>query len=190
MSISNAVTDSKFMTFLVGLEGPAGSIEAEPRPQHWIRVTADTAIVIGAIDLGSAQYTASERDRNTFRLLVEQWHIERPKSTSSMAEIIACPSYLRIIGMGSRVLSLIIEQLEREGDEPDHWCAALEAVTGEDPVPEDAHGDTVRIAQEWIAWHRRNRVAWTFRNSTTRITESPAAGQVATTVLPGLLHPM
>jgi len=56
--------------------------------------------------------------------------------------------------MRQRAVPLIIEQLEREGDDPDHWGAALEAVTGENPVPEVAAGDLVRMAQAWIAWHK------------------------------------
>ena len=47
--------------------------------------------------------------------------------------------------MGRSAAPLLIEQLEREGDDPDHWCVALEAVTGENPVPEIASGDLVRI---------------------------------------------
>ena len=54
--------------------------------------------------------------------------------------------------MGRSAAPLLIEQLEREGDDPDHWCVALEAVTGENPVPEIASGDLVRITQAWIAW--------------------------------------
>ena len=130
----------------------------------------ETGVFVITGDVGYREPAASEHDRTMFLRLVEQWHAERVGATSSMAEIIACPSYLRIIGMGWRALPLIFERLEREGNEPDHWCAALEAVTGDDPVPEDAHGDTVRIAQAWIAWYEA-RVAWSFPTSTTRIIE-------------------
>ena len=54
--------------------------------------------------------------------------------------------------MGEKAVSLILAQLVREGDDPDHWYAALEAITGEDPVPENAYGDTVKIAAAWITW--------------------------------------
>ena len=64
--------------------------------------------------------------------------------------------------MGRGVLPLIIQQLESEGNEPDHWCAALEAVTGEDPVPEDAQGDSVSIAKAWIAWDNKNKIFYGF----------------------------
>ncbi len=105
-----------------------------------------------------------------FQRLVDQWHEERKGAFSSMAEMIACPSYLRIIGLGANVLPLIIGQLKREGDNPDHWCAALEAITGEDPVPEHAHGNTVLIARQWISWHT-DRTHQSFQGLPGRITE-------------------
>ena len=100
--------------------------------------------------------------KGMFLHLAEQWRLERPATSSSMAEKIACLSYLRIIAMGVSALPLIIEQLERERDDPDHWGPALEAITGENPVPEDARGDTVRTAQAWMAWSKTRAAAeWT-----------------------------
>lgn len=150
--------------------------------QRWRNpVPTDTTSGSFAVDLGIRQLSICDQDRELFLRLVEQWHVERVGAASSMAEMIACPSYLRIIGMGLRALPLIMEHLEREGDEPDHWCAALEAITGENPVREDAHGDTVRIADAWIEWNQA-RVAWSFPASTTRTIESPATRVFATTV--------
>ena len=123
-----------------------------------------------------------------FHDLVKQWHEQRVEISSSISEIIACPGYLRIIAMGRRALPLIIEQLKSEGDDPDHWCAALEAITGEDPVPEDAHGDTVRIAQAWIEW---SKTSWNSRAlDEGRTIESRALGLLSTTALPGLPSPL
>ena len=90
-------------------------------------------------------------DEAAFVRKVEQWHAERG-ITSSLSEITACTSYLQIIGMGEKALPLILAQLRREGDDPDHWFTALEAITGEDPVPEDAYGDTVKMAEVWLLW--------------------------------------
>ena len=203
MSINNATTDAEYEDFVAslaptGYQPPVGGTEAAPSVPRWLRAAAvaaaaataaATTIVPLTVDRHVYQRAASDHDRDMFLRLVEQWRTERVGAASSMADIIACPSYLRIIGMGWRALPFIIEQLEQEGDEPDHWCAALEAVTGEDPVPEDAHGDAVRIAQAWLEWHK-TRVAWTFPTSTTRIIESPATGLIATTASPGPLNPM
>ena len=80
-------------------------------------------------------------------------------ASSSIAEKIACPAYLRIVAMGISALPLVIEQMKREGDDADYWGPALEAITGENPVPEDARGDSVRTAQAWIAWSETRAAA-------------------------------
>ncbi len=59
--------------------------------------------------------------------------------------------YQQIIGLGSSVIPLILEDLAKE---PDHWGWALEAITGENPVPEEAAGDITAIADAWLAWGR------------------------------------
>ena len=92
-----------------------------------------------------------------FARLIELWHTERG-ITSAVSDMIVCPSYLKIIGMGKRALPLILDQLKHEGDDPDHWFAALEAITGEDPVTEDAYGDTERMAAAWLSWAEKSDV--------------------------------
>ena len=72
--------------------------------------------------------------------------------------MVNCPSYLRIIGMGEAALPLVLAQLKREGDDPDHWFTALQAITGEDPVSEESCGDTVSMANEWLSWANANNV--------------------------------
>ena len=99
------------------------------------------------------QYNIVQMDEYMFVQLVEEWREERGV-TSSASEMILCPSYLAIIGMGKKALPLILSQMEREGDDPDHWFVALKAITGEDPVSEDAYGDTVRMAQAWFSLAR------------------------------------
>ena len=63
-----------------------------------------------------------------------------------------CLSYQRVIGMGEKAIPLILRQLENEGDDPDHWFWALQAITREDPVPEDARGDMKEMARAWLDW--------------------------------------
>ena len=126
---------------------------------------------------------------NHFRQLVRQWLEERPKYSSSIAELIACPSYLRIIALGPIAVPLILEQMRQEGDDPDHWHAALEAITGENPVPEDARGDTVRIAEAWIAWSEEGSECSVKVDSQTYVTvaiESPVPPPLGTIASPGL----
>jgi hypothetical protein len=62
------------------------------------------------------------------------------------------PAYQRIIGMGPRVVPLILRELRRK---PDHWFWALTAITGQDPIrPEDA-GDILRMTQAWLDFGER-----------------------------------
>ena len=102
-------------------------------------------------------YVVIQNEELSFTRWVEQWHVERG-ITSSLSDMIACPSYLNIIAMGEKALPLILAQLRREGDDPDHWFAALEAITDEDPVPEDAYGDTVKMAKAWLLWAEEKNV--------------------------------
>ena len=67
------------------------------------------------------------------------------------AQIAMHPAYQRIIGMGSEVLPLILRRLSRK---PDHWFWALEAITGENPVPESSQGRLGEMAEAWLDWAR------------------------------------
>ena len=104
-----------------------------------------------------ANYVVIQNEELSFTRWVKQWYVERGV-TSSLSDMIACPSYLNIIAMGEKALPLILAQLRREGDDPDHWCVALKAITDEDPVPEDAYGDTVKMAKAWLLWAEEKNV--------------------------------
>jgi len=94
-----------------------------------------------------------------FSALVSQWHLERG-ATSSITEIAACPAYHRIMGMGEEAIPLIIDQLKKEGDEPDQWFWALNVITGDNPVKAEDRGDFVKMAAAWISWAQRKGYAW------------------------------
>jgi hypothetical protein len=90
-------------------------------------------------------------DATLFQQLVQQWHKERG-ATSSITQMAMCSSYQRIIGMGEKAIPFILRQLENEADDPDHWFWALQALTREDPVAEDARGDMREMARVWLDW--------------------------------------
>ena len=85
-----------------------------------------------------------------FRELTEEWKKDT-KFLSSISQIAMHPAYQRIIGMGSEVLPLILRRLSRK---PDHWFWALEAITGENPVPESSQGRLGEMAEAWLDWAR------------------------------------
>lgn len=50
-------------------------------------------------------------------------------------------------------MPLILAELQRETD---HWFWALEAITGENPVPESDLGDMAASARAWTDWGKKN----------------------------------
>lgn len=80
--------------------------------------------------------------------LALQWK-EATQFVSSVTEIVTDPAYQQIIGMGKAVLPLILAELRRE---PDHWLWALQAITGENPVPLADRGRIQAMTQAWLDW--------------------------------------
>ena len=66
------------------------------------------------------------------------------------------PAYQGIIGLGPRVVPLLIEELQRE---PCDLFWALKAITGEDPVSADDRGHVQRMAAAWLTWGRQRGIA-------------------------------
>jgi len=93
----------------------------------------------------------SEQDlREQFGRLAAEWK-KQSLLLSNPAQMALLKPYQQIIGMGPSALPFILEALQRE---PDHWFWALEAITGENPVPPDAAGATRRMAEAWVDWGR------------------------------------
>jgi hypothetical protein len=86
-----------------------------------------------------------------FQKLSREWR-EATRFTSSLTEMCTHPAYQRIIGLGRPVLRLLLEELRTQ---PDHWFWALQAITGEDPVPDREKGDLPKMAQRWLEWGRK-----------------------------------
>lgn len=86
--------------------------------------------------------------RRQFESLSDRWK-EESRYLSSTTEIATNPAYQRIIGMGMPVVPLILEDLRKQ---PYHWFWALNAITGEDPVPEWMRGHVREMADAWINW--------------------------------------
>jgi len=90
-----------------------------------------------------------------FRALADRW-IRETAIVSSISKKLKHPAYREIVKLGEAVIpSLLTELAER----PDHWFAALEEITGRDPVSETDRRDIARAAQAWAAWGRDNGFA-------------------------------
>jgi hypothetical protein len=90
-------------------------------------------------------------DAARFEALRLRWHQQRG-ATSSITQMALCPAYQRIIGMGAKAIPFILRELEDRKDDPDHWFWALQAITGEEPVPAEHRGDMKEMARDWLEW--------------------------------------
>lgn len=65
-------------------------------------------------------------------------------------EIASHEAYQSIIGMGERVIPLILKDLMQE---PHHWFAALDELTGESPaLLEEDRGSIEALSDAWVEW--------------------------------------
>jgi hypothetical protein len=85
-----------------------------------------------------------------FLVLAEVWRRET-RILSLTTDKSMHPAYQQIIGMGPRVVPLILRELQRR---PDHWFWALWAITGEDPVPVEDAGDVEKMTEAWLQFGR------------------------------------
>jgi hypothetical protein len=90
----------------------------------------------------------SDSLKEEFEALVYRWKKDTQFS-STMIDIAMHPAYQQIIGMGPCAIVLILKKLSSELD---HWFWALNAITREDPVPEESHGNIKAMAQAWLDW--------------------------------------
>src|SRR5205823_3160610 len=61
------------------------------------------------------------------------------------------PAYRAIIGMGDKVIPLILMELR---DRPGHWFEALRAITKQTPVPVQDRADSKKVRKAWLEWGR------------------------------------
>lgn len=93
-------------------------------------------------------WQAGEEEVSRFATLAEQWKQETAHY-SNVAKRALHPAYQEIIGMGERVVPLLLAELRRE---PDDWFWALHAITGVDPVPPTSCGNVRKMAEAWLQW--------------------------------------
>jgi hypothetical protein len=93
-------------------------------------------------------WEATEEDLTQFQALADRWKKETAHH-SSIAKRAMHPAYQEIIGMGKRVVPLLLAELRRE---PDDWFWALHAITGVNPVPATSQGDVRAMAEAWVQW--------------------------------------
>ncbi len=98
-----------------------------------------------SIDATTTEIT-EERLGEKFSRLAAEWKSRRGPHSSS-AKLAMHPAYQKIIGMGSAVVPLILQELKTNLDS---WFWALSSITGEDPVREEDQGNGKAMANAWI----------------------------------------
>ena len=89
-----------------------------------------------------------------FDQLADRWK-EETAFFSSTTAMVDHPDYREIIGIGEPVVPLLLEDLRRE---PAHWFEALQAITGENPVPGDHRGNIPAMCEDWLEWGRQRKL--------------------------------
>jgi len=87
-----------------------------------------------------------------FRELVAAWQLEVAPLSSSTARV-QHPAYREIIGLGPAAVPLVLRELEQR---PNHWFAALKALTDIDPVPPSDRGQIGPMTEAWITWGKEH----------------------------------
>ena len=73
--------------------------------------------------------------------------------SSNGTEIILSKPHQRIIGMGKNALPFIFGVLAQKRE---NWFWALEAITGENPVPPKDYTDFDAAVKAWLEWGKKN----------------------------------
>jgi hypothetical protein len=85
-----------------------------------------------------------------FRDLANVWQAEVAHLSSTTARV-NHTAYREIIALGPVVVPLLLRELAKS---PNHWFAALRAITGADPVPPSERGRVDPMTEAWIRWGR------------------------------------
>src|SRR5438876_3946469 len=97
-------------------------------------------------------WQASEEELAHFHTLAERWKKETGHH-SNIAKRDLHPAYQEILGMGERVVPLLLAELHRE---PDDWFWALHAIAGANPVAAESRGNLPAMAHAWLRWGLHN----------------------------------
>lgn len=89
-----------------------------------------------------------------FEVLSSKWKAET-SGLSNMLHITRNDNYLDIIGMGDKVVPLILKDLMKS---PHHWFIALKAITKENPIANAHIGNVRKMSDDWLQWGKKKRL--------------------------------
>ena len=103
---------------------------------------------------GAGMFRFSESLEQQFDHLKNEW-IQETAIMSFAEDMMGCDSFHKIVALGEPVVPLILRELEQRRY---HWDLFLVEITGENPVPKNAHGNLKKTAAAWIAWGQKRYV--------------------------------
>ncbi len=98
----------------------------------------------------------TESIEEKFQRLAALWRAETAFISSS-SDLVAHPAFQEIVGMGSAVIPLLFQELEKRSG---HWHRALKQITGADPVPPADRGNIGKMAEAWLKWGKEQGYEW------------------------------
>jgi len=104
----------------------------------------------------SADSPLAETIEERFLRLAAIWHRDTDY-LSSMSEASSHSVYQEIIRLGPEVIPLLLRDLE---DNHTHWFAALQSITGAQPIPRKVAGNIPKMVESWLHWARDNGYQW------------------------------
>lgn len=119
------------------------------RPDYRVEVTRGRVAIR---DIASLSANANRTRADRFRQLAQVW-ADETLNVSSVTEAERHPAYREIVRMGMPAVPLLLEELDRE---PNLWFGALQAITGENPIPAEDRGDILKMARAWVTWGAEN----------------------------------
>lgn len=93
---------------------------------------------------------ADKYSEEQFQILSSQWKRETGH-LSSLSHRMRHPAFRQIVSMGVIVVPWILSDLKIK---PTWWFAALEEITGANPVPANEMGFLPQMTQAWLEWGR------------------------------------
>jgi hypothetical protein len=139
--LATSRTESGAVWFSDLLGRPTGA-NLRARSEDWEQIAEYVA--------QSQRVKSLSRTMAIFASAASKWK-DDTKFNSSMTSILLHPAYQRIIGLGPDVVPFVLRDLAETGA---HWSWALQALTGENPVPAEHEGRPRLMAQAWFQWGR------------------------------------
>jgi len=89
-----------------------------------------------------------------FSALAKQWK-QDTAIISNLSKIVMHPAYQRIMGMGDKVLPLILREMN---ERPGHWFWALHNLVPNGQDPAEGVETTKEARDAWLKWGRANNL--------------------------------